>query len=58
MKMKVLSLLGPVVEQQEPKVTHKMNLFVSVSGVVEIVVTTTSSFGLVKMYDVKHCCKH
>lgn len=36
MKMKVLSLLGPVIEQQERKVTHKMNLFVSVSGVVEI----------------------
>lgn len=36
MKMKVLSVLGPVVEQQEPKVAHKMNLFVSVSGVVEI----------------------
>lgn len=48
MKMKVLSLLGPVVEQQEPKVTHEMNLFVSVSGLVEIVVIRISSFGLEK----------
>lgn len=56
--MKVLSLLGPVVEQQDPKVNHKRNLFISVSWVVEIVVITISSFGLVKMHYVKHCCKH